>query len=364
MSSAGPQSPMSAGSLATAIRALGESEEVRNKLIALLRDYERDVQPGSGFNAREEVTGPIIDAAIGHGSPLTKRLSSGLNISVRYTSKIVRDFLMSDDPVPDHVWEPQTTRALLELTRSARNVIIGGAYFGDHAVPIAHQIRDRGTVHCFEVSGDNVELLSLNARQNQLNNIRVNHLGLWSRADVRLTLSGDDSHATPSVAEAGDADTFAVTTIDAYGATAGLASVYLIMLDIEGGELEALRGAQRYLGMAPGTAPVVVFEIHGAYSDWSQGLERTEIIQFLKGFGYASFGIRDYHSNVAMAGRPVELVELDGIYIEGPPHGFNMLATKQPDSLNSAVFRRVRSVSPKLLFHRDPKLHAPLNEAA
>src|SRR5687768_17904589 len=85
------------------------------------------------INIREEVTGPILNTLIGYGRPISKRLGSGLTISASYTSKIVRDFLMSSVPEPDHVWEPQTTRTLLELTRGAKQVVIGGAYFGDHA---------------------------------------------------------------------------------------------------------------------------------------------------------------------------------------------------------------------------------------
>src|SRR5882672_10139702 len=256
MSSSTPQSAMSAGSLEGALKSFAESDRVREGLIALLREFENGVQRGSGVNVRETVTGPILDAAIGHGRLITKRLRSGLSMSAMYTSKIVRDFIMSEDPVPDHVWEPQTTRALLELTKSAKNVVIGGAYFGDHAVPLAHQLADQGTVHCFEVSEQNANLLALNARQNNLDNIRLNRTGLWSTPDVLITLTGDDSHATPRAAQP-DEKALPVTTIDEYARDARLPDLDLIMLDIEGGEFEALKGACNFLGKDPATAPVL-----------------------------------------------------------------------------------------------------------
>ena len=137
-------------------------------------------------------------------------------------------------------------------------------------------------------------------------------------------------------------------------------NVELIMLDIEGGELEALKGARDLLSRASDSAPVVIFELHGAYTDWSHGLAETDIVRFLSQRGYTVFAIRDYHSNVAMKGRPIQLVEIGSAYIEGPAHGFNMLATKSPETLDASIFRIVGNVSPKLLFHRDPAKHAPL----
>jgi hypothetical protein len=73
------------------------------------------------------------------------------------------------------------------------------------------------------------------------------------------------------------------------------------------------------------------------------------------------FAIRDYQGNVPMPGKPIELVPIETAYIEGPPHGFNILAVKNERVLDAPDFRIVRNVSPKLLFHRDAKLHQPLS---
>ena len=352
-----PASPMSSGVLSDAIHELGSWEEGRKMLIQLLREYEANVPKGTGVNVRETVTGPIVDAAFGYGRPITKTLNSGLVFSVRYTSKIVRDFVMSDEAEPDHVWEPQTTKTVLNLTKDAKNVIIGGAYFGDHAILIADQLRDKGIVHCFELSEENTKLLSMNVRQNHLENVIVNQIGLWSSPNVYLVLEGDDSHATPKEADEG----FPATSIDAYAEENIADRIDLIMLDIEGGEMAALQGAVRYLDLPSSIAPCVVFELHSSYTDWSNGIENTNIVRFLTDRGYSVFGIRDYHSNVAMKGKPVELLELEGMFIGGPPHGFNMLATKRLNELDPSVFKFVSGVSPKLLFHREPALHGPLN---
>jgi hypothetical protein len=62
-----------------------------------------------------------------------------------------------------------------------------------------------------------------------------------------------------------------------------------------------------------------------------------------------------------MRGKPVELVELDSVYLEGPPHGFNMVAVKDLSVLKTDSILFCRNVSPKLLVHRDPALHQPLS---
>ena len=62
-----------------------------------------------------------------------------------------------------------------------------------------------------------------------------------------------------------------------------------------------------------------------------------------------------------MNGRKVELVDIDSAVISGPPHGFNLLAVKDRKRLDPAVFSIVKGVSPKLLHHRDQKIHGPLS---
>jgi FkbM family methyltransferase len=350
-----PNSPMSVGTLENAMQELGSWDVGRDRLVSLMREFEAKVPLGSGVDVRETVTGPILDAAFGHGRALTKKLSSGLTFSVRYTSKIVRDFIMSEEAVPDHVWEPQTTKALMALTKNASAVVIGGAYFGDHAILIADQLRDKGAVHCFELSQDSLSLLETNVRQNSLSNVEINAVGLWSSDTAKLVLEGDDSHASPRESDAG----FDTTTINSYAGKRGIRHLDLIMLDIEGAEFDALKGASDFLSQSSETAPDIVFEIHGAYTDWSNGLGEADIVRLLRQYGYEVLAIRDYHSNVNTRGQLVELVDCESAYIEGPRHGFNMLATKRLADLDPMVFKRAYGVSPKLLKHKDQALHGP-----
>ena len=132
------------------------------------------------------------------------------------------------------------------------------------------------------------------------------------------------------------------------------------MLDIEGLEYEVLKGAASQLKLNQDNAPNIVFEVHKSYVNWDNGLENSEIIKFLMSFGYKIYAVRDYNSNENMEGMPVEIIPVNEVYLEGPPHGFNMLAVKDERIIDNEVFKICHNVSPKLLKHKDPTLYQPL----
>lgn len=340
--------------LVRALRAIGASSEACARLTAALRDVEPLLaQPGR--NVRVEITGPIVDALHADVEHVDVRLANGLAFRALYSGQIARDLVMRTEANPDHVFEPQTTKLLLHLARGARNVIIGGAYSGDHAVLIAAQIAGAGgVVHAFEPNPRQLAMLRENAQRNGLTNIRSNGVGLWNDEHARLRFAGSDELASTVPDAAGE---IAVTTIDAYCARERIDDVGLIMLDIEGSELPALQGAQRILQGE--RAPHVVFEIHRTYVDWSNGLRSTPIAQYLERCGYVLHAVRDFQSHVTMTDMPVELVPADSAFLDGPPHGFNMLAVKDVRVLDDPMFRILPGVSPKLLHHRDRALHYP-----
>jgi len=86
-------------------------------------------------------------------------------------------------------------------------------------------------------------------------------------------------------------------------------------------------------------------------------LDATDLLRFLHGLGYNTYAVSDYQSNVAVPPAPIELVPTKAKYIEGPHHGFNILASKKPHILELLLAKLFTGVSPKLLKHRDPKFH-------
>lgn len=341
--------------LREAMHRLGRHPALRDAMLELLRRAERDL--GYVGAVRDDVTGPIADALHDDDDRYERTLADGTRVRFLFRTKIARDFVMSATERPSHVWEPQTTRLLLELARDLRgDVVVGGAYFGDQAILLARHLPAGGTVHCFEPNADQAAMLAGNVELNGLANVRVFRAGLWSQGGVRLRLDGFDSFAKSVDATDDDADAFETVTIDEHRARQG-ARIGLIQLDIEGAEYGALRGARRTLEE---DRPHVVFEVHRHYVDWSRGLAQTEVCRYLADLGYTLYAVRDFNTHFEMGGRPVELVPADAVHLDGPPHGFNMLAVRDAARVAGPAFRIVEHVSPKLLVHKDPALHHPV----
>lgn len=343
---------------------LGADKKARDSIVEALKKIEKDVKLPLNRSLREELTGPMTDALFKNAGVLRKKLKDGTIFDFVYRSKIARDLILSPDDKPDHVFEPQTTKLFLHLAKGAKHIIIGGAYAGDHAIPGARIIaRNGGIVHGFEPSDEQRSLLVRNARLNKVSkNVRAVELGLWDKDKTILELVGDDAfaHAVPLHGKAKKgAVTFAATSIEAYAAKNKIKQIDLILMDIEGSELPALKGALPFLKQPAGQAPNIIFEVHRYYVDWSKGLENSDIVKFLHKFGYSIYAVRDFQSNVPMARCKIELIKPEDVYLKGPPHGFNMLAVKDPKTVKSPLFRVLKNVSPKYLLHKDPKLHWP-----
>jgi FkbM family methyltransferase len=294
-------------------------------------------------------------------------LENGLVFEVYPDSRIEQALLLSPVAHPDHVWEPQTTKLLLALATDAVHVIVGGAYIGDQVLPLARAAAARtppGIIHAFEPMEHAFKRLLRNLELNNITNVVPQRLGLWDKTDTALSLDGYLALASSVPVDDAQGNTGEVVksvTIDSYVESQQLSAVGLIMLDTEGGEENALRGARHLLSRSSPESPHIVFEIHRNFTDWSNGLEHTSIVNLLTTCGYTVFAIRDFHSNYPTAGYPIEIIPADCVYLEGPPHGFNMLAIKDPEVVKRLGLRIVRDVSPKLLLEKDPALHHPLS---
>lgn len=199
-------------------------------------------------------------------------------------------------------------------------------------------------------------MLARNAQINALDNILINRQGLWDISSQRLRLDGFDSFASAVLANDTE-DGFDTVRIDDYCAMQQR-HLGIIMLDVEGAEYRALQGAATVLRE---DRPTVVFEVHRDYVDWSNGLLNAPICALLAAAGYQLFAVRDFHNNQEMGTLCIELIPADAVYLEGPAHGFNMLAVLDEQLITGPLFKQVKNVSPKLLPHKCPELHHPMD---
>ncbi len=346
--------------LTQALALIAANADWKEAFIKHILNFEKDVATPD-VDVREDVSGPLIDALFDDNQIMRKQISDGTIFEFLYRSKIARDFVMSDPVVPDHAWEPQTSRLLVALAKGVKNVVVGGAYFGDQTILIAKEVaKSGGVVFAFEPNNDQRTMLVKNAKLNQLSNIVPHSEGLWDNSTTTLTLIGYDSFAYPKAVDPSHDNVFQTITIDEHLRSISVDRLDLIMLDIEGAELRALKGGLRFLNQPIGQAPNIVFEVHRHFVDWSDGLENTELIRFLTDLDYKVFAVRDFNSNFNLSGKPIEIIPASDVYLEGPDHGFNMVAVKDISIFNTTGFRICHGVSPKLLRHKDPALHHPI----
>lgn len=324
----------------------------RESFIDTLVEFEKKAGHPQ-VNVRDTVSGPLADELF-MGEAFTKTLQNGLHINFVYNSKIAREFLLCSPKVPNHVWEPQTTKLLLHFSANAQNVIIAGAYFGDQAIPVANNIKSTGICHTFEPNKNNSDLIIENAKINNLDNILINNLALWNKSNEKLIFEGEDALASTVEASNSSANVLHTITIDDYVTQNKVGKVDLLMIDVEGSEIKVLQGAVEMLKQ---NKPVVVFETHSLYDDWSNGLQNSPSATLMKELGYEVFAVREFHQNIDTADMPIELLPLDKTYCETPPHhGFNMLAIPVHSLIENDLFRIVYGLSPKLiLLKNDPK---------
>ena len=122
------------------------------------------------------------------------------------------------------------------------------------------------------------------------------------------------------------------------------------MIDVEGNELNVLLGAQSLL--KNNRLDNIIFEIHSKYVNWDRGLKNTPIIKLLMKYNYKIFCIRDCHSNIKLK-KNIELLGLKNTYLEGPKHGFNLIATKDKNLFsNKYIDITNKKLSPKYLFYK------------
>jgi FkbM family methyltransferase len=130
-------------------------------------------------------------------------------------------------------------------------VIDGGGCWGDTALYFAHQVGEQGKVFAFEFTPENLKILNRNMDLNgQLSErIEVIRKALWDKSAevINYSADGPGTCLTQSRKKDIDQDSLQVTTIsiDDFIRERKLPRMDFIKMDIEGSEINALRGAEQ-----------------------------------------------------------------------------------------------------------------------
>lgn len=129
-------------------------------------------------------------------------------------------------------------------------VIDVGAAWGFNTVDFSRKVGDEGRVVAIEPCEESLVVLRKNLELNGCNNVMVVEKGVWSRNDrLKLNISespGCNSLVAPKGKIIGSMD-IEVDTLDNILEQLGIDKVTLIKMDIEGAEIEALKGMDRII---------------------------------------------------------------------------------------------------------------------
>ena len=300
-----------------------------------------NANPCMDFDARTNILYPLLDRIYNDGEVLQLELVNGLKLKYLYKSNIAKEILLRENSLPTHAWEPMTSQAI-EIAMKYRpgSALIGGAYFGDHALLAANAIQnttDENKIICIEPNSEQREMLEANAENNNLRHrLKTYSNVLWNEAGIKFNLNDSDSHAC--VIQSTNAD-LTSKTIDGILEENNIQSLSALLLDIEGSEEQALQGAYNILNKDKCDSPVLIIEVHRNYVDWTHGLQNTTIVKYMEDLGYSVFALRDAQSNWDLALQAPEIIPADSVYLEGPPHGFNLIAAKSMNFLRPTVLQ-------------------------
>jgi FkbM family methyltransferase len=154
-------------------------------------------------------------------------------------------------------WVPKSVQDLspikgYELYRKLREgdyVIDCGAYPGDYAVYAAKKVGPKGKVIAFEPDPNNREILIRNIKAEGLKNVLIIPKAVGARDGAKIQMVSDGLHSfnlNQSISYDPD-DYIEVCTIDAELKRQGINKIDVIKMDIEGEEVNALRGCRETL---------------------------------------------------------------------------------------------------------------------
>lgn len=129
-------------------------------------------------------------------------------------------------------------------------VIDGGGCYGDTALWFAHKIGKSGKVYSFEFVKKNLDIFhkSLNLNPHLKNRIKIVNAALYSVSESSLYVcengAGTFCSTDKDIIRGGDNYTIKTKAIDDLVRDENLNNVHFIKMDIEGSELEALKGAK------------------------------------------------------------------------------------------------------------------------
>ena len=193
-------------------------------------------------------------------------------------------------------WLCWDRRLYLAVVQPGNIVLDIGANVGAHTVLFSHLVGREGTVLSFEPVPDNVTRLRATvARRSRSDNVTIRELAVGhprsTREQITLTAPGDDlTQASMAIQTAGSWEhgtgvrrySATLTSIDTELAATPLSRLDFVKIDVEGAELDVLRGGANTIARFQ---PLIYAEV---FADWTRsfGYSPADLFEYIRAAGY------------------------------------------------------------------------------
>ncbi|MEX2571870.1 MAG: FkbM family methyltransferase [Gemmatimonadota bacterium] len=184
-------------------------------------------------------------------TPLSVRIRGGPLAGYRWSAATGSRFVTG-------TYEPSKTRAYLDHLRPGETVVDVGAHVGYYAILAAKLVGPEGRVVAFEPRPLNLRFLRLHLRLNGVANVELHEAGV-AASSGRSAFDTRTGTGTGRLAADGDLDVRTISLDELYQG-GELVRVDFLKIDVEGGEMEVLRGAHTLIRE---TMPSILVATHG-----------------------------------------------------------------------------------------------------
>lgn len=192
---------------------------------------------------------------------------------------------------------PYETQIIKQIIKPGNVFIdVGGFVDGWHGLLASKLAGLKGKVIIFEPTPDFYQRLIINASLNKFKNIIIENLALSTKDGKRKFYQGDgassffythtNKHSLKPVREI----TVKTTSLDSYLTKHNIAKVDLIKIDVEGSEMEVIKGGINLFKRK--TAPDIIIEVVNDFLQSGQTSEK-QLIDLFSELDYVPYAIKD-----------------------------------------------------------------------
>ena len=208
--------------------------------------------------------------------PVVARLKTGRKMFVDLRSSIGRAIYMKGE------FDPRVFDPLAPRLKPGGIFLDVGANIGYYSMRALDLVGEAGAVHAFEIDPRPIHCLRKTIREICLKNVVLHEQAVGDRNGPAFLVERDDCGHSSVATEGGGGDSVPMITLDAWRERHPGGTIHAIKLDIEGGELRALRGATELLRREH---PLLVCEVIEDAGDRRHG-DTQALFDLLKSAGY------------------------------------------------------------------------------